>query len=143
MINTREKRASVLGVARPWMRDKLPSSILDQAWRLASGNTYVIATLQVISLLGGIASAEAFETDASISLSAPQSIGAAGGITTAEAFAADNEIAFSAPLVISGAGAIATGESFATNHQIELSGAGGPVISELLVKFSMRMGFRM
>lgn len=38
-IDTIEKRASVLGVARPWMRDKLPGTV-DEAWRLASGNVY-------------------------------------------------------------------------------------------------------
>jgi len=38
-IDTREKRASVLGVARPWYRSKLPGTI-DEAWRLASGNVY-------------------------------------------------------------------------------------------------------
>lgn len=140
-LNTREKRASVLGVARPWMRDKLPTLDLDQAWRMASGNTYVIATLQIITLLGGIASAEAFETDATIQASAVQSISDVGGIATAEAFEIDNQVALSAVQVISDTGAIATGEAFENDHQIEL--ASGPVISERLVKFSMRMGFRM
>ena len=140
-INTREKRASVLGVARPWMRDKFPTLDLDQAWRTASGNTYVIATLQLISLLGGIASAEAFETDATIQASAVQSISAAGGIASAEAFEVDNQVALSAVQVISGTGAIATGEAFENDHSIELSS--GPVIAERQVQFSMRMGFRM
>lgn len=125
------------------MRGKLPELSLDEAWRRASGNAYVIATLQVISGLGGIVSAEAFETDVTLSLSAPQEISAAGGIASAEAFAADNEIAFSAPQVISGTGAIATGEAFENDHQIEISGAGGPITNERLVQFSMRMGFRM
>ena len=142
-INTREKRASVLGVARPWMRDKFPTSDLDEAWRTASGNSYVIATLQLITLLGGIASAEAFETDATGSASAPQSISAVGGIASAEALAADNEVAFSGPQVLSGTGAISTGEAFDNDHQIEISGAGGPITNERLVQFGMRMGFRM
>jgi hypothetical protein len=38
-IDTREKRASVPGVGRPWMRDKLPGTA-DAAWRRASGNAY-------------------------------------------------------------------------------------------------------
>ncbi len=39
-INTREKRASVLGVGRPWMRNKEPSTDKDQEWRMATANTY-------------------------------------------------------------------------------------------------------
>jgi hypothetical protein len=39
-IDTREKRAAVLGVARPWMRSKFPQASKDQEWRMASGNTY-------------------------------------------------------------------------------------------------------
>jgi hypothetical protein len=38
-IDTREKRASVLGVARPWMRDKLPAANSER-WRISSGNAY-------------------------------------------------------------------------------------------------------
>ena len=142
-LNTREKRASVLGVARPWMRDKFPTLDLDEAWRTASGNSYVIATLQIITLLGGIATAEAFETDATISASTPQSISDVGAIASAEALAADNEVALSAVQVISGTGAIATGELFENDHQIEIEGAGGPISNERLVQFSMRIGFRM
>ena len=39
-IDTKEKRASVLGVGRPWMRDKFPVATLTEAWRIASGNAY-------------------------------------------------------------------------------------------------------
>jgi hypothetical protein len=39
-IDTKEKRAAVLGVARPWMRDKLPVETPDQEWRMVSGNAY-------------------------------------------------------------------------------------------------------
>ena len=38
-IDTHEKRRNVAGVARPWMRSKLPGST-NQAWRMATGNTY-------------------------------------------------------------------------------------------------------
>jgi len=39
-IDTKEKRAGVLGVGRPWVRDKLPTADLDEQWRIASGNAY-------------------------------------------------------------------------------------------------------
>ena len=39
-IDTREKRASVLGVGRPWMRTKEPVAAKTQPWRMSSGNTY-------------------------------------------------------------------------------------------------------
>lgn len=38
-IDTHEKRRNVPGVARPWMRKKLPGTI-DQPWRIATGNGY-------------------------------------------------------------------------------------------------------
>ena len=38
-IDTREKRASVPGVGRPWSRGQQPGAIV-AAWRLASGNAY-------------------------------------------------------------------------------------------------------
>ena len=38
-LDTREKRACAIGVARPWLRGKLPGTV-DEAWRLASGNAY-------------------------------------------------------------------------------------------------------
>ena len=38
-IDTREKRAHVPGVGRPWVRGKLPWAI-DEQWRIASGNAY-------------------------------------------------------------------------------------------------------
>lgn len=39
-INTKEKRAAVLGVGRPWMRDKFPVATPDEEWRISSGNAY-------------------------------------------------------------------------------------------------------
>ena len=39
-IDTKEKRAAVLGVARPWMRDKFPVATPDEEWRMSSGNAY-------------------------------------------------------------------------------------------------------
>lgn len=39
-IDTKEKRAGVLGVGRPWMRDKFPVAVPDQQWRMDSGNAY-------------------------------------------------------------------------------------------------------
>ena len=39
-IDSKEKRAAVLGVARPWMRDKFPVATPDQEWRVSSGNAY-------------------------------------------------------------------------------------------------------
>ena len=39
-IDTKEKRANVLGVGRPWMRDKFPVASPDEQWRIASGNAY-------------------------------------------------------------------------------------------------------
>ena len=46
-IDSREKRAAVLGVGRPWMRDKLPGTN-DKAWRVASGNAYPGSFISVI-----------------------------------------------------------------------------------------------
>jgi len=39
-IDSKEKRAAVLGVGRPWMRDKFPIATPDEEWRIASGNAY-------------------------------------------------------------------------------------------------------
>jgi len=39
-LDTREKRASVPGVARPWMRGIYPNATKGQAWREAVGNSY-------------------------------------------------------------------------------------------------------
>jgi len=39
-IDDKEKRAAVLGVGRPWMRDKFPVATPDEEWRIASGNAY-------------------------------------------------------------------------------------------------------
>lgn len=39
-IDSKEKRAAVFGVGRPWMRDKLPVATPDEEWRLSSGNAY-------------------------------------------------------------------------------------------------------
>ena len=39
-IDSKEKRAAVLGVGRPWMRDKFPIATPDEEWRISSGNSY-------------------------------------------------------------------------------------------------------
>ena len=39
-IDSKEKRAAVLGVGRPWVRDKFPVATPDQEWRISSGNAY-------------------------------------------------------------------------------------------------------
>lgn len=39
-IDTKEKRAAVLGVGRPYMRDKFPVATPDEEWRISSGNAY-------------------------------------------------------------------------------------------------------
>lgn len=39
-IDTKEKRAAVIGVGRPWMRDKFPVATPDEEWRISSGNAY-------------------------------------------------------------------------------------------------------
>lgn len=53
-IDTREKRAAVPGVGRPWMRGKLPSSDKDEEWRAATGwsyggNPFLVITLGLIT----------------------------------------------------------------------------------------------
>ncbi len=39
-FSTRELRANVVGVGRPWMRDKYPVAAKDEEWRIASGLAY-------------------------------------------------------------------------------------------------------
>lgn len=39
-LDDKEKRAAVLGVGRPWMRDKFPVATPDEEWRISSGNAY-------------------------------------------------------------------------------------------------------
>lgn len=39
-IDDLEKRAAVIGVGRPWMRDKFPVATPDPEWRASSGLTY-------------------------------------------------------------------------------------------------------
>lgn len=39
-LDSKEKRASVIGVGRPWMRDKFPVATPDEQWRATSGLTY-------------------------------------------------------------------------------------------------------
>ena len=39
-IDSKEKRAAVLGVGRPWMRDKFPVATPDEEWRASSANSY-------------------------------------------------------------------------------------------------------
>ena len=39
-LDTKEKRAGVIGVGRPWLRDKFPVATPDEQWRASSGNSY-------------------------------------------------------------------------------------------------------
>lgn len=39
-IDSKKKRANILGVGRPWMRDKFPVATPDEEWRISSGNAY-------------------------------------------------------------------------------------------------------
>lgn len=39
-IDSKEKRAGVIGVGRPYMRDKFPVATPDEQWRMSSGLTY-------------------------------------------------------------------------------------------------------
>ncbi|GMQ92502.1 MAG: hypothetical protein BMS9Abin11_1834 [Gammaproteobacteria bacterium] len=39
-IDSKKKRVAVLGVARPFMRDKFPVATPDEEWRISSGNAY-------------------------------------------------------------------------------------------------------
>ena len=39
-LDTKEKRAAVIGVGRPWLRDKFPVATPDEEWRMSSGNAY-------------------------------------------------------------------------------------------------------
>ena len=49
-LDTRTKRASALGVARPWIRTKEPDITLGTSWRAASGNSYAGYTYFVPSV---------------------------------------------------------------------------------------------
>lgn len=39
-LDTKEKRANVVGIGRPYLRDKFPIATPDEQWRIASGNAY-------------------------------------------------------------------------------------------------------
>ncbi len=39
-LDSRQKRMSVVGVGRPWLRTKMPSISNELAWRMASGLSY-------------------------------------------------------------------------------------------------------
>lgn len=43
-LDSKTKRAAVMGVARPWMRSKNPDSGLGEAWRAVTGNVYPVAS---------------------------------------------------------------------------------------------------
>ena len=64
-MDTRTKRASALGVGRPWYRTKNPNAAKPESWRQATGNFYagnaltpsggpVIPTLDEGMLGGGL-----------------------------------------------------------------------------------------
>lgn len=46
-LDTQEKRMAAVGVARPWMRGKLPGTN-DVEWRAASGNGYGAYLVSVV-----------------------------------------------------------------------------------------------
>ncbi len=48
-LDTKEKRAAVAGVGRPWLRGKLPVATPDEEWRMSSGLTYGGNTLVAVS----------------------------------------------------------------------------------------------
>lgn len=48
-LDSKEKRAAVPGVGRPWYRTKLPGTV-DAAWRVASGNAYPVAAFAAPSI---------------------------------------------------------------------------------------------
>lgn len=57
-LDTKEKRACVIGVGRPWLRDKLPQASLDEQWRIASGlaycgNVFGVAAVTAINYIIG------------------------------------------------------------------------------------------
>lgn len=39
-IDSKEKRVNVIGVGRPWLRDKFPVATPDEQWRASSANSY-------------------------------------------------------------------------------------------------------
>lgn len=39
-LDTKEKRANVIGVGRPYLRDKFPVATPDEEWRMSSGNAW-------------------------------------------------------------------------------------------------------
>lgn len=39
-LDSKEKRASIFGVGRPWMRDMFPVAAPDEEWRISCGNAY-------------------------------------------------------------------------------------------------------
>ena len=54
-LDSLTKRAAVLGVARPWMRDKNPDATLSEAWRVATGNAYPVAAFGAPPIGGALA----------------------------------------------------------------------------------------
>lgn len=48
-IDTVNKRASIPGVGRPWMRSKWPDANKDQAWRAAVGNAWAGAVILTVA----------------------------------------------------------------------------------------------
>lgn len=67
-IDTKEKRAAVFGVGRPWMRDKFPVATPDDEWRISSGNAYGGNALTAT----GLVSITFESTDAGVSFASTQ-----------------------------------------------------------------------
>lgn len=59
-LDSREKRANSLSVARPWLRDKFPNAAKDEAWRRSSGSSYggnVLTPIVILQSFGERAAA--------------------------------------------------------------------------------------
>ena len=55
-IDTKEKRASVIGVGRPYLRDKFPVASPTRRWRASTGLAYGSILATAITTIVGIAS---------------------------------------------------------------------------------------
>ena len=63
-LDTRTKRANVLGVGRPWVRTKEPDATKGEDWRIASGNATGLNALSPAA--GGFEAAWAMDATTTI-----------------------------------------------------------------------------
>ncbi len=77
-IDSKEKRASVIGVGRPYLRDKFPIATPDPQWRASSGLSYgaYIISVLVTTVVVGISSEvnTAFSTVSAFAIQVVQAI---------------------------------------------------------------------